>query len=380
MKIAIIVSNTNDPKTGTASVSINLAKQMTLKGNACRLIFREDVFRRREGSLTQLLFAFALPALRSLWSYDVLDINAGDGLVIALLLKWFKGTSRPLLVARSHGLEHIVRDAYRAEAKAGRLSLSWKYPIYHGGYRPWQVKKYLQQADLVFFLNNRERDYAIANFGLAPERVKIVDNGLPDYLIGRSVAYDGNAAPRLAVVGTFSQRKGAAFVVHALINLLEKYQALRVGFFGINSTEDAILRSFPEHLHPRINIQATYEHESLPALLVESNIMLMASLAEGYGMVALEGMACGLALVATNVSGIAERLTDRANALLIAPGSIEAIENAIAELIENPQLLDAIRRAGYRFAQDYSWMQVADKTLALYKSVINETLLGTGRK
>ena len=66
MKIAIIISNTNDPKTGTATVSLNLAKKFTLSGHFCKLIFREDLFKDYGVTLGQLLFAFVLPKFKVL--------------------------------------------------------------------------------------------------------------------------------------------------------------------------------------------------------------------------------------------------------------------------------------------------------------------------
>jgi glycosyltransferase involved in cell wall biosynthesis len=242
------------------------------------------------------------------------------------------------------------------------------------------VQKYLQQADLVFLLSQKEKDYAIAKLGLSPGRIRIVDNGLPDHFIGRPVDFDRHSGLKLAVIGTFSNRKGTSYVVPSLIHLMDRYEELLVGFFGTNSSDEAVLRHFPQHLLSRIKITAYYDHVSLPDLLQDYKILLMASLAEGYGMVGLEGMASGLALIATEVSGMAERLDNNVNAILIAPGSVPAIEEAVTRFVENPAFLGSIRRAAYAFAQNFSWNKVAEKTVGFYQAAIETRAGETGRQ
>ena len=51
------------------------------------------------------------------------------------------------------GLEHTVDKWQRDEAAAGKMNLSWKYPLYHGGFRLWEVRKSLQQSDHNLLLN-----------------------------------------------------------------------------------------------------------------------------------------------------------------------------------------------------------------------------------
>ena len=123
---------------------------------------------------------------------------------------------------------------------------------------------------------------------------------------------------------------------------------------------------FPARLRSRIEITARYEQPALPTLLEDYNILLVASLSEGHSLVVLEGMACGLALVATNVSGTAERLTDRENAILIAPRSVEGIVYGIEILLQDSELFQKLRRAGYELAQGFSWERIARTTIEYY--------------
>ncbi len=116
---------------------------------------------------------------------DVIDASCGDTWIWARLPWRRLRTKRPLLVTRSHGLIHIADRARRDEAERGGLRLSWKYPIYWGGYRLREVAASYRSADLCLFMNDEERAFATERFGVPAERARIVDNGLPGYLLGR---------------------------------------------------------------------------------------------------------------------------------------------------------------------------------------------------
>jgi glycosyltransferase involved in cell wall biosynthesis len=347
----------------------NLKREFDLAGHSTTTVFTEDILPSKSGVAKQLLFSVFLPFMHSVIDYDIFDVSPGDGIFV-----WFfrhmamRGT--PLLVARSHGLEHVMHESYLAEAKAGRLKLSWKYPIYHGGLRLWQVKQFLKRADMALFLNAYDRDYAIEKLGVRPEAAEIVDNGIPDVFLGQVVSFEPPADIKIALVGSFLQRKGIDYSVPALNNLLAKHDRLLVTFFGTGVPVDVVLSRFDPAVAERVHVMPRYEHEDLRHLLRGFHILLFPSLTEGFGLAAVEGMACGLAAVVSRIPGIAHRLEDGVNAIIIPPKDQVAIESAIQRLIEDPTLLIKLRKAGYDFAQGYSWRRVAESNLRLYEKAI----------
>ncbi len=267
--------------------------------------------------------------------------------MIGLVLKMFGGRKRPLLVARSHGLEHLARDAVVADARAGRSKLSWKYPLYHGGYRLWQVLQYLRMADLVLQLNEHDRRYAIERLGVRESRAVVVDNAVPDLFLGRRVEFRPPAALRIALIGGFLERKGIAFSVPALDHLLRANPLLKVTFLGAQVDSATIMAGFAAEVGDRIRIVARYVNDDLPVLLEDHHILLFASLSEGFPLAPLKAMACGLAPVVTDIPGIADRLRDGREALIIPARDQAAIEVAVQRLIDDPGLLESVRRAAY---------------------------------
>jgi len=96
------------------------------------------------------------------------------------------------------------------------------------------------------------------------------------------------------------------------------------------------------------------------------------SLYEGFGIPVLEAMACGTPVVTSNVSALPEVAGDAG--LLVDPYDTEAISQALAELLENQARRDELARRGLERARRFTWHQVAEQTVRVYKEILCGTM------
>ena len=343
-----------------------LASAFAERGCDVTILSFDDLPTHLQGKKAQVAFPWfvAHSVSRSKTAFDVLDLSSGDG--------WRLDQTRfpgSLLVFRSHGLEHVADSRRRAAAQRREVELSWKYGLYHGGWRLREVAIALRNADLALLLNNADRDYAVANLGVSMGRTEVVPNGLPRAFLGQTLPAQPAVTEclRIAMIGSYLPRKGYGFALGPLRRLMERYPTLGVGFFGIGIGNGAAIRSqLGEFSAARVRITEEYAHHDLPALLTGFDIILFPSLSDGFGMAAVEGMSCGLALITTPLCGLAERLTNGYDAIIIPPASEKAIEAAVERLITDPPLLQRLRKAGLAQAQSLSWESVAREQLGLY--------------
>ena len=82
-------------------------------------------------------------------------------------------------------------------------------------------------------------------------------------------------------------------------------------------------------------------------------------------------MACGTPVVCSNVSSLPEIAGDAAR--LIAPTDVEALANAVGEILDHPQLAEILRRHGLANAARFRWDVCAAATLDVYRATLAET-------
>jgi D-inositol-3-phosphate glycosyltransferase len=97
-----------------------------------------------------------------------------------------------------------------------------------------------------------------------------------------------------------------------------------------------------------------------------AEMVIMPSHYESFGMVALEAMACGTPVIASEVGGLAHLVRDEHNGLHVPNGDPVALAQAIARLAEDHALRKRMGRAAHLYAQQYSWECIVDRMLGLY--------------
>jgi starch synthase len=102
-------------------------------------------------------------------------------------------------------------------------------------------------------------------------------------------------------------------------------------------------------------------------ILSHATVFACPSLYEPLGIVNLEAMACGAAVVGSNVGGIPEVILDEQTGLLVPPADPAALAAAIGSLVGDPARAAAMGQLGrQRVAAEFSWPAVAAQTAALY--------------
>lgn len=374
MRILLTIHHELDPDSGAPGTTLRLAEEYQRAGHRVEVFgFGELLPGRLPEQARMVAFPWAVAARLARASrgpaFDVIDASTGDAWLVGALRRAFpRGVREALLVTRSHGLEHTMAERRRAEAASGGVPLSWKYPLYHGGWRLWEVARSLRSADLALFLNRHDLELAVGRLGVASEQAVLVGNGVSDRLLGSPPPGPSREhGGRIAVMGSYIARKGITFTAAALNAWLPDHPGWEVTFLGTGVGRDTVLVDYDAPLHHRITVVPRYANDELPQLLAGHQIHLFATLSEGWPKAAMEAMACGLAPVASDVPGPTSIVVDGQTGLLVPPRNPSAITSALDKLTSDHVLLDQLRRNAHRTAQGYSWRRVASERLDLYE-------------
>ena len=110
--------------------------------------------------------------------------------------------------------------------------------------------------------------------------------------------------------------------------------------------------------------------DTVASLLQASDLFILPSQTESFGLAALEAMACGSPVVATRAGGLPEVVDDEVNGILEPVGSVEAMGRRAVELLRSPERHAAMREAAVAKAREFS----ADRIVPLYESLYEEVI------
>ena len=114
------------------------------------------------------------------------------------------------------------------------------------------------------------------------------------------------------------------------------------------------------------------DQDKLPYYYSAAELVVMPSHYESFGMVALEAMACGTPVIASEVGGLAYLVKDGETGFTIPDGEPEELCEKITWLLNDPQLQQTMSQRAVEYAQDYAWEKIAAQIVEVYKSLLSE--------
>jgi glycosyltransferase involved in cell wall biosynthesis len=367
VKVLLSIHHALDPDLGAPGITLALGNAYQELGHEVGFLSFDDLPDKLPGLAKEALYPwFAAPRLRraAAEGVDVIDASTGDAWLWALARRAHERS--PLLVTRSHGLEHRYWAQAVEESVRRGARMPLRSRLYHGGVRLREVARSLRTADYVIFGNDDDRDYAVERLGLAGQRARVFPNGLPQSFLGLPLE-PADSLERIAYVGSWAERKGKSYLAAALSETLERDVRLRATLLGTQVSADTVLGDFPPGVRDRLLAVPHYDHGELPSLVRGHQVAISASLAEGFSLAVPEVMACGLAPVVTNIPSAAAVVRHEDNGLLVPTRDALAITQAIERLSNDRELLWRLRAGAHSTAQTLSWRRVAEQTLALYE-------------
>lgn len=125
------------------------------------------------------------------------------------------------------------------------------------------------------------------------------------------------------------------------------------------------------HLENRVIFAGEIGHKDMPKYLQISDVYLRASLSEGLGSSFLEAMAAGLPVIATNVGGIPDFLTDRETGLFCEVRNPKSIAEKVKELLADDMLRHDIIRTGKKMIEErYTWERIGNDMKSIFSATI----------
>jgi glycosyltransferase involved in cell wall biosynthesis len=278
---------------------------------------------------------------------------------------------------------HTPRTALVGRLAARRAGVPFVYHVHspagHDSTRPvlnwvnaFVERAAVRDADRLVAVSPSLREYMIGR-GIAPEQIVYIPNGVP------AASHVTERRPpvgtwTLGTVALFRPRKGTEVLLEALAALRSRGVDVRlraVGGFESAAYETAI-RALAERLDLAVAIDWIGFTRNINRELAEIDLFVLPSLfGEGLPMVVLEAMAVGLPVIASRVEGVPNAVVHRETGLLVEPGSVSQLSQAIEDVVTGRVDYNALSQSSRRrHSELFSDTKMASGVAAVYREVL----------
>ena len=225
----------------------------------------------------------------------------------------------------------------------------------------------------------READALMAVSGLLLSRVapyrgegkltRVVPNGVDLSLIPEKT----RNRPRAVIsVGTLKARKCMDRTLEAFAGLAGEFPDATLTIVGIGEMEAQLRARIGElGLEGRVTLTGGLPHEEVLSRMAQSDLFVLPSWGEGYGIVYIEAMAAGCIAVGAKGEGIEDTITDGENGFLVPAGDIGETRRVMRAVFEDRAAYAALRERGRQDARALTWEKNAERTEAVYREMLD---------
>lgn len=309
--------------------------------------------------------------------------NAASDIDVAHSHTWYTGLGGHL-ASRLYGIPHVV-TAHSLEPHR-----PWKREQLGGGYEisSWSEKNAMEYADAVIAVSAGMKDSILDAYPrIDADKVHVVLNGIDTQVWqpGESAVLDklgvDKQRPIVAFVGRITRQKGVKHLLKAAQSFDQDIQLVLCA--GAPDTPEiaAETEALVEELRAQRDgvfwVKDMLSREEIKQVYSGADVFVCPSIYEPLGIVNLEAMACGTAVVASNVGGIPEVVVDGETGVLVNydaddDATFEAdLAAAVNRVAADKELAQRFGAAGrQRAIEDFSWATIAQQTVDIYCSLM----------
>ncbi len=280
-------------------------------------------------------------------NYDIIDANGHLSLIPCSLAGLRK---RKPVVATIH-------DLYLNEWREMYSGLASFFGL------PFEVLFCGMPYTKIIALNSSVRRKMTEMLGMDREKIDIIPSGIDVKEID-GIKSGRRIKNRILYVGRLVPQKNVGMLIEAFKMLESDAELVIVG----GGSEYEKLRKMADD--DRIIFRGRLEsHSDVIGEMKMAGMLVLPSIRENFGIVPLEAMCCGTAVVSTNTEGPRDYITDGENGFLVNIGGVKSLAERMDSLLEDKSLMNKIRENGRRTSEEYDWERIVERIAGLYREI-----------
>jgi len=371
--------------------TLNLARELGKLGH------RVDIFTKthqsHEKRINQLVHNVRLIHLDSGYGNDYIKSRQfGKN-----LLKFIKENSWEYDIFHAHyffsGLSFLESASDKPMAMTFHTlgEMKKKYAGIDDSFRIKAEKNIAAKASALIASTELEKDELVRYYQTKPGKVHVVSPGVDHHLfrpLDKNKSREKLNLPKtkkiILFVGRIDPVKGINLLIDAVGNLTDKHpefektvQVLLIGgdiksrLFWQNPEVKKIVRNIAgRNLSCCIKFLGSKAHNRLPGYYSAADLVVLPSVYESFGLVVLEAMSGGAAIIASGSGGLKHLIEDGDTGIFFKSQDAQDLAKKIWELLHNPQKMESLGKNAYTESHKYCWDKQAEKIVKVYRQLI----------
>jgi glycosyltransferase involved in cell wall biosynthesis len=199
-----------------------------------------------------------------------------------------------------------------------------------------------------------------------------IHHGIRDTEFGAGKSPHAAADPYILCVAMHNEKKGLDTLIRAFRTVAAVYDRLTLRLVGdgpLRPMLEALARA--HGLSARIEFLGSVSRAEIVRLMKGTNLFVLPSRSEPFGLALLEAAVCRRAIVATDVGGIPEIIRHEVSGLLVPPDNVEALSASLLRLLDRPELRRALGEAAYQTVTSrFSWEIMGEQYESLMSHLV----------
>ncbi len=268
----------------------------------------------------------------------------------------------PLVTTIHHPITRDRRLALAAEPR-------WHYRLLIKRWHSFLAMqgRVARALDHIITVSGASRQDIVSDFGVNPSRVQVLHNGVDAHLFTPQPQIQRKPCQIMATASADTPTKGLHILLAAAAKLRTSHPRLGLTLIGRPKSGGDTERLVRElGLEAQVKWIKDADHRTIVQLYGESTLAVVPSLYEGFGLPAVEAMACGVPLVSSDGGALAEVVGD--GGVVVPAGDIEALTRALDSLLGDQGARDELGRAARaRVEAHFSWDVCAQRLSEYYR-------------
>ena len=283
-------------------------------------------------------------------SYEFDIIHAHDWMTFPAGIMAKKESGKPLVV-------HV----HATEVDRSGISFGKVYDI---------EKKGMEEADCVVAVSEWTKNIIVQYYGIPEEKIQVVHNGIIPKDQAQAMQYPESIGSRMVTfVGRITHQKGPRYFVEAARKVLDKFPDTHFAIVGSGDLlPQTIDRVAQLKMSKNFHFTGFLNNELINRIWMMSNVYVMPSVSEPFGITPLEAMQAGVPVIISKQSGVSEILP---HALKVNFWDTEALAEAICSVLQYQSLSSMLKERGQKEIPRLTWKKSAQKLTRIYHAIAN---------